>query len=334
MEDKGYCVYLHRRSDTNEIIYVGEGRLARARNLGKSSCRNKQYGEIQKETKIVCEIYKDGLLKEEAESLEQELILKLKAEGVPLTNKAKGLVRAKACFKEDFDNKFYIDASSPSGLRWKTDRFNKDGRGHKLASKDDAAGGKNKLTGYWEYGNMRCHRIVYAIAHGECPEGLTIDHIDGNKDNNSVENLQLLSRSDNSKKSHIGRTYADGEDVSTAKITEKQALEMYSMFEDGKTNEQVAEVTGLHSRYVSLVRHGRRWKKLYQQHGKKFDVSFTESVITLEVLKEVLTLLHYGLTNKDVSDATGVEASQISRIRSRQTLKTLIPRALAELEMY
>jgi hypothetical protein len=29
-EDRGFCVYYHRRKDTGEIVYVGEGRRSRA----------------------------------------------------------------------------------------------------------------------------------------------------------------------------------------------------------------------------------------------------------------------------------------------------------------
>jgi hypothetical protein len=37
--------------------------------------------------------------------------------------------------------------------------------------------------------------------YGEIPESMTIDHIDGNKHNNRIENLQLLSVHDNVMKS-------------------------------------------------------------------------------------------------------------------------------------
>jgi len=44
------------------------------------------------------------------------------------------------------------------------------------------------------------HRLVWQNFVGEIPEGLEIDHIDGNPRNNNINNLQLLSRRDNTDK--------------------------------------------------------------------------------------------------------------------------------------
>lgn len=44
------------------------------------------------------------------------------------------------------------------------------------------------------------HRIIYCIFKEDIPEGMTVDHINNKKLDNRVENLQLLTRSENSKK--------------------------------------------------------------------------------------------------------------------------------------
>ena len=44
------------------------------------------------------------------------------------------------------------------------------------------------------------HRLVWQTFVGEIPEGLEIDHRDGNTHNNNLKNLQLLSRRDNTDK--------------------------------------------------------------------------------------------------------------------------------------
>ena len=44
------------------------------------------------------------------------------------------------------------------------------------------------------------HRLVYTHFVGEIPEGLEIDHIDGNPRNNTLTNLQVLSRRGNTDK--------------------------------------------------------------------------------------------------------------------------------------
>ena len=46
---------------------------------------------------------------------------------------------------------------------------------------------------------LRLHRYVYLCEVGDIPKGYEIHHIDFNKDNNDISNLQLLSRADHRK---------------------------------------------------------------------------------------------------------------------------------------
>ena len=43
------------------------------------------------------------------------------------------------------------------------------------------------------------HRIIYEMHHGEIPNGHEIDHIDGDKKNNNIDNLRAVSRAVNSR---------------------------------------------------------------------------------------------------------------------------------------
>jgi hypothetical protein len=55
--------------------------------------------------------------------------------------------------------------------------------------------------GYWVNGMpIHAQRWVWINHHGAIPKGMDIHHKDGNKDNNDIENLEMLSRSDHLKK--------------------------------------------------------------------------------------------------------------------------------------
>ena len=41
------------------------------------------------------------------------------------------------------------------------------------------------------------HRYIYELFYGTIPDGMDVDHIDGNKGNNKIANLRLLNRADN-----------------------------------------------------------------------------------------------------------------------------------------
>lgn len=74
-----------------------------------------------------------------------------------------------------------------------------------------------KSTGYFQItlikdGKVKSfaiHRLVYETFKGQIPEGLTVDHIDGCKDNNNIFNLQLLTRGDNARKACKGKKLSE-----------------------------------------------------------------------------------------------------------------------------
>lgn len=45
--------------------------------------------------------------------------------------------------------------------------------------------------------DYRLHRLVYRAFIGEIPDGMVIDHIDGNRNNNNIHNLRCVTRHEN-----------------------------------------------------------------------------------------------------------------------------------------
>ena len=79
-------------------------------------------------------------------------------------------------------------------------------------SKRELKGERNK-KGYKRFSfyinGQRCHfrvnRVVYIAQHGFIPEDMMIDHINNDKNDNRICNLQALSNADNIRKSFSDR---------------------------------------------------------------------------------------------------------------------------------
>ena len=88
-----------------------------------------------------------------------------------------------------------------NGLRYHVEL---DGRVHKRRGKGFIKAFPDK-DGYLKYAffsklgtyNISVSRFVWEIHNGKIPDGMTVDHIDGDRLNNHIGNLQLLSSKSN-----------------------------------------------------------------------------------------------------------------------------------------
>lgn len=90
------------------------------------------------------------------------------------------------------------------------------------------------------------------------------------------------------------------------------------MLLNGYSNEEIGKRFNLHSRYVSLIRHGKRWEHLTEKYGKfpnskKYDPRIEKFNKFLE-LKDTLT-------NKEIASILEVDPSTISLWRRGKSRK-------------
>jgi len=123
----------------------------------------------------------------------------------------------------EWNDYFYLDESSPSGLKWKVDR--KSGKNHTrtMVFAGDNAGTILKTRRRW-YVNLNrsylVHRIIYVLLYGSIDNNLVVDHLDGNSLNNKYENLKLKTHKGNTqnakkrvdnKSGHVGVSFNSSE---------------------------------------------------------------------------------------------------------------------------
>lgn len=102
--------------------------------------------------------------------------------------------------KEELEKYFYHDPTSHSGLRWNIDICN--AANVIVAFKDSVAGNLHKSKNYYvvkvKGKSYYVHRIVM-ILNGYNVGRLFIDHINGNRSDNTLENLRIVNRTINAR---------------------------------------------------------------------------------------------------------------------------------------
>lgn len=168
------------------------------------------------------------------------------------------------------------------------------------------------------------HRLVAELFIGNI-ENLVINHIDGNKLNNHFTNLEIVTFKENSE--HAYRTGLSkgniGEKNGNSILTEDKILEIYACIILGEDNTKIANNYNIDFRTVSQIRNGTRWKHLYKQYMKEIIPSKNCSYDLEKCFKVIDDILNTNLKNIEISKKYNIEASMISRIRSRSTWRNI-----------
>lgn len=107
------------------------------------------------------------------------------------------------------------------------------------------------------------HRLVMAAFAGPAKDRQDVNHIDGDKTNNRLDNLEYCDRLHNVHHAiATGLQDNAGEGNGMHRYTTEQIIAAYNAVRSGLTQRQAAAVSGVSEGMISQVVMGKRWKHL------------------------------------------------------------------------
>ena len=158
--------------------------------------------------------------------------------------------------------------------------------------------------------NLLVHRLVYETFIGTIKEGNVINHKDGCKYNNCLDNLESVSCKENvfhaSKSGLI--TYHQGEMNTSSKLNNLTVLDIYKRYLNGCTHREISKETNISEAQISSILSGNTWKHLFREHERYIieEKSRREDVIRQKIYK-VYELGKLGLTHREIEAITGCQ---------------------------
>lgn len=200
-EKHDYYVYIHKDKVTGEVFYVGKGRGKR---YDSKHGRTQKWVERASVNGYVVELLRTELTECKAVELENTYLAS-NLENWKLVNVHKDYDTHSLDF-EVLSEYFCYDESSPTCLRWK--KWNGQAN-HSRRDVGDVAGFVNKNGSYTRYKvslhgkGMMVHRVVMILNGFELDKRQVINHIDTNPCNNKISNLEVVTKSENNRRTKM-----------------------------------------------------------------------------------------------------------------------------------
>lgn len=133
-------------------------------------------------------------------------------------------------------------------------------KGKILAQSSDKKGYKRLQLHKNGMKSHKVHRLVASAFIESYCQNLQINHIDGDKSNNNLCNLEWVTPEQNTKHALKTGLISIGEKSKHSKIDEIQALTILTM--PANKRKQLQETYGLSLSAIQHIQHGRSWKHL------------------------------------------------------------------------
>lgn len=109
---------------------------------------------------------------------------------------------------------------------------------------------------------VRAHRVIYMAAYGHIPDGMVVDHINNDKSDNRIGNLQLMTAKENSAKAARDGRYPTGEMNGRSKLTVEMRTRLLYDHQHGLSYRQLAQKYGVSKSRVGQIVHEDDWTRI------------------------------------------------------------------------
>lgn len=108
------------------------------------------------------------------------------------------------------------------------------------------------------------HRMVAEAFFG-IPNDLVVNHLDGKKDNPSLDNLQICTSGENQKHAYLTglREACKGARHGLSKLNEEMVISIKLMIKEGRSLQDIAVIAGVSKSAISHISRGANWKHIH-----------------------------------------------------------------------
>lgn len=163
------------------------------------------------------------------------------------------------------------------------------------------------------------HRLV-AEYYLPLPEGKEeVNHIDANKENNTVSNLEWVSHAENMKHAQDSKLITYGFETANSHYKEEQIRKVFRLMEEGWRYKDIAQETGVGYQHIINLRSGTRHKDIAAEYNVPPPKSTKISVATVRWICKMLELGYKDSQISAMSENENVNQAKIRFIRTRRT---------------
>ena len=144
----------------------------------------------------------------------------------------------------------------------------------------------------------RVNRLV-ALAFIPNPDNKPeVNHINGNKTDNRIENLEWVTSRENQLHATQVLGKCVGENHGMAKITDNDVREICKLFVEGYQNKKISEMLGVEVGTVAPIRTGDTWKHI----SKEYEFQRKSRALSIETVEWVCRKLSEGMSSVEIRD--------------------------------
>lgn len=168
---------------------------------------------------------------------------------------------------------------------------------------------------------LKVHRLVASAFIQSDIGDLEVNHLNGIKNDNRLENLELVSHRDNMAHASDSDLLCRGEDRPSNKFSEDQIREVCRLLQDTDLFiSKVAEATSVSETTCRGIYYGKKWQHIAKDYV--FDRNKRKrgrGSLNEDQIREVCRLVNSGLGTKDISEKLGISYDKISKIKNKNT---------------